>query len=360
MFWISAALVSVAAAALILHRAARGARVAAGEDPALSVYRRQLTEIDEMAERGLIADEERRSAHAEAARRLLGAAEATPAKAMTNQGGRLGVAITAALAPLLAILVYAFVGSPGAPDEPFAKRLAEWRHTDPASLDSHQLVAVLQLIVRENPNDPRRLALLAHAEMDAGDSFSAIRDLQRAIDAAPGNPELWSDLGQVYLAKGGDSISPQAVAAFQHALSLDPKALPPRYVLARAKIAGGDWAGGLAVWRALLAELPGSDPRRLSLDREIAIVEQTHALPQAAQPAPAQATPDFVRAMVASLAARLQANPNDPAGWARLIRSYAVLGDSQAQAAALAHARALFKDRPDALRQVETASTGPQ
>lgn len=64
--------------------------------------------------------------------------------------------------------------------------------------------------------------------------------------------------------------------------------------------------------------------------------------------------------MVDGLAAKLQSHPDDPAGWARLIRSYGVLGDKDRQAAALAKAQALFKDRPADLRLINSASASPQ
>ena len=63
----------------------------------------------------------------------------------------------------------------------------------------------------------------------------------------------------------------------------------------------------------------------------------------------------MINGMVARLAAQLDAQPNDPAGWARLVRSYGVLGDKPDQDAALAKARTLFKDRPADLRTVEAA-----
>ena len=76
----------------------------------------------------------------------------------------------------------------------------------------------------------------------------------------------------------------------------------------------------------------------------------------AGQPGPAQAKPTSNHTCFD----RVVPPQFDPAGWARLIRSYAVLGDSADQAAALARARAQFKDRPDALRLVNAAAAGPQ
>jgi cytochrome c-type biogenesis protein CcmH len=366
VFWISAALVSAAAAALIIHRAARAARIDGAEDPSLAVYRRQLAEIDDLAERGLLIEDERRSAHAEAARRLLAAADETaPPSPAPSRGGRLVIAVVAAAAPLAAIGLYLVVGSPQTPDQPFAKRLTAWRdaatHGRPLAPD--QLAAVMQLIVSERPKDPKAYYFLAHAQMDAGDAFSAIGSLRQAIALAPRQAQLWIALGETYMAQAAGGPSADAVKAFEEALRLEPTAPMPRYDLGGAKIAGGDVDGGLAIWRALQNDLPATDPARPGLDQDIAVVEKTHALPQAAPTQPAAAAQGqqaFIRTMVGALAARLKASPDDPAGWARLIRSYAVLGDEPRRAAALAQARALFKSRPADLRTVEQASAAPQ
>ena len=62
--------------------------------------------------------------------------------------------------------------------------------------------------------------------------------------------------------------------------------------------------------------------------------------------------------MVAGLAARLAENPDDPAGWERLVRSYRVLGDENKVQEALAQARVQFKGRDDVLGPIEAAGAG--
>jgi cytochrome c-type biogenesis protein CcmH len=384
-FWIAAALLSAGMAALIVHRAAHSARMgaaregAAGADPALAVYRRQLAEIDDLAERGLIPTQEQRSARAEASRRLLGAADRGGAP-FSLQSGRGPALAIAAAAPLAALLVYLGVGSPQAPDQPFAARAAAWRAADPTSLDPEQIIVVLKGVARQHPTDPEPLYYLARAQEASGDPFSAEHSLRRALDLAPTRADLWSSLGEALAAQndgaqnGGaekqGTLTDDARAAFARAARLDPAAPAPAYYLARDRIARGDVAGGLAAWRALLARMAPQDPRRASLADEIAAVEKTGGLPAPAAPdaanapdggATANASADqnaFIRAMVARLAARLEADPNDPAGWARLIRSYQVLGDQPRHAAALARAQALFKNQPEALHTVTAAAGG--
>jgi cytochrome c-type biogenesis protein CcmH len=60
--------------------------------------------------------------------------------------------------------------------------------------------------------------------------------------------------------------------------------------------------------------------------------------------------------MVQGLAQRLAANPDDPEGWVRLVRAYAVLGDAAKRDAALRQARARYAARPQTLAQLDAAA----
>jgi len=348
VFWIVASLLSAAAAGLVLQRVAAARDGAA--DPTLPVYRRQLAEIDELAERGLIAGEERKRAHAEAARRLLAAAE-RPGAPWTF-GGRRAAALAAALTPILALGLYLAVGSPGYPDLPFARRMEAWRSADPSGLSPAEMAAVLSVMTREKPGDPEGFRYLAMAEGAAGDTAAAARALRKAIALAPARADLWETLGEVLIVEAGGGAPPEARAAFRRALALDPTSAAARFHLARAQVLDGDRAGGVAAWRALMAELPADDGRRATL--EAAIDEATRPAPQA--PAGGGDALAAIRGMVASLAARLEAQPDDPEGWVRLVRSYAVLGDTLRRDATLARAQARYAGRKDVLDQLAAAA----
>jgi cytochrome c-type biogenesis protein CcmH len=362
VFWMVAAALSAAAAGLVLVAARRAERRAGGENPSLETHRRQLGEIDELVARGLLGEDEREQARAEAGRRLLAVADRGPEP--TRAGGRRLALVAAGIAPLLAIGLYLLVGSPGRDDAPFAGRVAAWRAADPGSLNTAQIAAVLGEVAKGRPSDPELLRNLALARQGAGDNFGAVRALRQAVAASPGDPALWTALGEGFVTLSDGQVGPDAQQAFREALKRDPKALVPRYNLAMASIVEGRTAEGLAVWRAILAELPPGDPSRAGLSNDIAMVEKNGGSPPAAPPsgAPpmtADGAPD-IQAMVAGLAARLEAEPNDPAGWARLIRAYAVLGESAKHDAALAAARKQFKGRPDVLRRLDQASEAPQ
>lgn len=346
-FWIAASLLSALVAGLVLHRAAAAARAPEAAEATLPLYRRQLREIDELAERGLLAPSERRSAHAEAARRLLNAADSGVQTWSSDPRGRRAALILAAAAPLLALGLYVIVGAPGYGDQPYGKRLAEWRATPPTQLDPARMAAVLRGVIAEKPEDPEPYRFLAIAEMAAGDLPAATRALRQAVALAPERADLWESLGEAAVLESDGEVTPYAQAVFQEALKRDPASPAARFHLARGRIEAGETDQGLAEWRALRADLPAGDPRRAALDAAIAEVERG--------PAPAPAMPD-IGAMVEGLAARLDANPDDPEGWIRLVRSYAVLGQDSRRDAALASARARYADNPEILSRLAEAA----
>jgi cytochrome c-type biogenesis protein CcmH len=63
-----------------------------------------------------------------------------------------------------------------------------------------------------------------------------------------------------------------------------------------------------------------------------------------------------VRGMVAGLAERLSKAPDDPEGWVRLVRAYAVLGDTAKREAALRDASTRYANKPDILDQLSKAA----
>jgi len=365
LFWIAAGLLAAGAAALTTLRAARAARQAGGEaeDPALVIYRRQLTELDELSARGLLGEEEQRAARAEAGRRLLAAADAASGgERAGGRGSRLAVTVAVAAAALAALGLYVRLGSPGMGDQPYRARVQAWRKADPAALSPAQIAAVLRDFTAEHPKDAKAHNFLGLAELAAGDAFAAQRSFEQAIRLGGATADAYAGLARARLALAGGKLTLDVRAAFDRALQLDPKNTGARYYLGRAEIESGDRQAGITLWRGLVAELPADDPNRPALLAELTRMEAPAAAPLPGPETPegaaiAQAAPPeqaaFIRGMVARLAERLRTNPDDPDGWARLVRSYGVLGDRAAQAQALATARKLFANRPDALAKVE-------
>lgn len=364
--WAMAGVLSAAAVILILFRAAHVARLAAtaaqGVDTTSLFYRRQLAEIGDLADRGLLGEDERKGAEAEAGRRLLAAADA-PVEAWSASPNRAAILVAAIAAPVVALGVYLAVGSPQVGDQPFKARLAQWQMTPPQELRAQELAALVADKVKGRPTDPDGYKYLALARGGSGDLLGAVEALRRGVRVAPDRADLWQMLGEAELYQANGELTDDALDAFRHLLKLEPTSLPARFQMAAAKVRDGDKAGGVAEWKALLAEMPAADPRRQNVQAAIANAEG--APPPAPQTAPmASAGPQglsadqmtAVRGMVAGLAARLAASPDDPAGWVQLVKAYSVLGDTQKRDAALKTASARCAGKPDVLAQLKAAA----
>jgi cytochrome c-type biogenesis protein CcmH len=211
--------------------------------------------------------------------------------------------------------------------------------------DINGLIPFLITRVRKEPGDLQAWIYLARAYMTAGDASDAARAYGRAVTVARlthnDSAELDSAYGEAEVEANG-AVSTDAEAAFTAALALNPKDAAARFFLGQARAERGDRQGALTFWQGLLADTPANVPLHQTLVDRIALLTA-----QAGGGAPDP------RAMVAGLAARLKADPNDAAGWQRLIRAYAVLGQTADAKSALATARKTFANDKDAMAALE-------
>jgi cytochrome c-type biogenesis protein CcmH len=350
-----AGLLAAAAAGLILMRAAGAAAGAAEADPAQDVYRRQLAEIDDLADRGLIAETERKSARAEAGRRLLAAADAVAAPWSPDAKARGAVLLAVAAAPALALGLYLALGAPGTPDQPYAARLKAWREGDLMRLTPPEAAAVLRQVTGERPADAEGFRLLGMVEGAAQNPLGAVRALRKAAELAPQRPEIWQMLGEAEIVANGGKVGAAAEAAFRRLLTLQPGSPSARFFLAQAQADAGRKDAAVAQLQSLLADLPAADERRGAVEASIA---QLQGQPAAPAGDPEQLA--MIQRMVEGLATKLKDNPDNPEGWVRLVRAYAVLGDTAKRDAAYASARARYAGSPQVVQQLDEAARAEQ
>jgi len=201
------------------------------------------------------------------------------------------------------------------------------------------LVARLAWRMREKQADATGWVLLGRGYLSLNDPQDAAAAFRRAIEIAPPQqrPELFSSYGEALALAASGAVTPESEAAFHAALAGNPKDFAARYYLGEAYAARGDGADALALWRSLLADAPpGAAWRGLVIDRIAGLTAQTGQAPD-------------IAAMVERLATRLKSQPADAAGWQRLVRAYAVLGDVAKAHSALSDARTALKNDPAAL-----------
>jgi cytochrome c-type biogenesis protein CcmH len=277
-------------------------------------------------------------------------------------------------------------------------RLLATSDPEPVAESPADPLAGLERRAAAEPGNPGAWQELGFALFARGQYAEAAAAYERAVAADPDSAVLWSSLGEArVMASERDPMPPDAREAFRRAAALDPKDPRTRYFLAVEKDLAGDHEGAIADWLALLAETPDGAPWDADLRRTIeqvgaingiavadriaaaldlraatspasnaptgsALAAATAAIPgptreqleaaSALRPAEQQA---MAEEMVARLAARLEREPGDVAGWVMLMRSYKTLGRDADARAALRRAVAA---NPRRKVEIETVAKG--
>lgn len=365
MLWIAMALLAVAACLALLVPLYR-TRPEAASASAVSIYRDQLGEVARDVESGLIAEGEAAAARTEIARRLIHAAE-SPDKGETPSDRRrslaAGIAIVAV--PVIAVALYVGLGSPNLPDAPLSARLSGPTETQ----DIGVLIGRVEAHLAANPNDGAGWEVIAPVYVRLGRFDEAARAYGNVIRILGSNATREANLGEALVRADDGVVTGEAQAAFRRSLALDPGGVLPRFYLALALGQQGKTAEAAVALRALIAEGPPTAPWVPLVKDVLAGLESGEGAkpqpPQAQGPGPTAADVEaaagmsaadrtaMIEGMVAQLAARLETDPGDAAGWARLVRSYMVLGRQADASAALAKARTALAGRADKVALVE-------
>lgn len=342
-----------------------GARARGRDDADAQLYRDQLSELDRDIARGTISEEEAVGARNEIARRLIAATRRSrhgdsllPAPRSLS---RMAAAMTLVAAPALAAALYMHVGSPGTedcpltecaakraaagrtniPDQETAERLAADRRPAPPKLDPDyvKLVERLEKIVAERPMDIQGHRLLARNLARSGRWVEARKAYDRLIGILGENAtaEDHADHAETMIFATGGYVSPQAIAALETALKLDPAQTMARYYAGFALRQGGRAKEAVALWQALLTEdRSAAQPRGAEWQSAlVALIAETRGKPdrgpsredvKAAGKMTAKERMAMITAMVSSLEGRLTTTGGEAEEWVRLINAYMQLG----------------------------------
>ena len=397
-FWLAAGLLALAVTALLIaaampHGSASGRSGTGGSDAGRQVQADQLREIERDTRRGVLAPEEAARMRAEVARRMIEAARSAGGQRAATRGpGGIAAMITGLVVLAGGAFLYAELGAPGYPDLPMSRRLAEAQAlrdarptqaqaeaaipaAPPPPVDAEflSLMDSLRARVAERPDDLQGHFLLVQNEARLGNHAAAAR-AQAGVIRIKGKyvaPEDHILLAQMLIAAAGGAISPEAEAAVQAALALNPDNDEALFLLGLSHLRTGRPDLGFAAWAHLIATAPGGSAwlaeARARIGDVAAAAGVEYTLPDdLAGPAPedvqaaADLTPEaqgaMVRGMVERLAERLATQGGSAAEWARLVTALATLGEVDRARAIKAEAEAVFAGRADDLAAVRAAA----
>lgn len=366
--WIALAALTVAVLALLLHPLLRSRpAVAADEDFDLAVYRDQLKEVDRDVERGLLTAGQAQAARTEIQRRILAAADhrqaARPAAGATAR--RALAAAVVVLVPLGGFGLYALLGAPELPAQPFAER--EQQRLAMSGEDAKHMIDLVERLaqrMKDNPADMQGWLMLARSYQALGRHEDSVNAYRRAVRLGASDASTMASFGESMIMAGQGEVGPEARQALTAALAGDAAEPRARFYLGLAKMQDGEPREALAIWRDLEKDTPDDAPWLATLRERIQTVANElgvdpasieprapavdgHAALAAAAPAAGETQDEVVRGMVEGLAAKLAENPGDFDGWMRLGRSYQVLGETDKAIEAYGKAVALKPQEAD-------------
>ncbi len=352
-FWIVAGLLTAAVVVLLARPLMRKANTDDLGGTDLAVYRDQLAELERDRARGLIEIEQAASMETEISRRMLNAARSAQPVAAAGAPARILTMIIAILVPVGGLVVYLSVGQPDLPGQPLAERSLQ-QGEDPVKLIAQ--IDDIRGRLKQTKDDLDRWVMVGEAYEKLGQPRQAVETFRVAKQISPDDAGISAALGEALINADGGAVGEEAKTLFQ-SIPQDSESQPEaRYYLALASAQAGDMKTALRGWQSLLSDSPADAPWIEPTRQRIASAAQAMGLDPAketpdpkppaavsAQEGPLEGGPNtpegeaikrmapdqqqqMIEGMVARLAARLQANPDDPEGWRKLARAYQVMG----------------------------------
>ena len=354
VFLASTALLTLLAVAWFLRPLLRAAQRDGVSSQRLNaeIYRDQLKTLERDLARGAISAADFDATRDELQLRLLDDTDDANAPARARAAGfwsgRGTAALLALVLPLSAAAMYGWLGSP--------------RSIDPVRAHAADEAQVAKMIddlaarLKTNPDNPKGWAMLARSLKVMGRMPEADAAYARTGALLQTDPDLMADYADLLAVRAGGNLEGRPMALIEQALALNPQHPMALMLAGVGAYRQGNYAGAVKRWEALLAVVEPGSADATQLEADIADARAKGGMQPAAGTRPALAAasaapPDAaqIAQMVERLAARLKTTPGDLAGWARLARSYKVMGRLPEAEEAYGKAGKLLDSSPDML-----------
>ncbi|QWG17303.1 c-type cytochrome biogenesis protein CcmI [Bradyrhizobium sediminis] len=408
---IMTAAVAVVLSAPFIRRLDRPPVESAGD---IEVYRDQLNEVESEQRQGLIDDAHAAAARLEIERRVLAADRMTQSLMPVLSGGERNFAVicVTGIVVLGSVGLYAATGNPDLPSArgsaaterasaSFAQgaraieSLAAAMQTPTESQGQprsqsgvppvEEMIQRLATRLLQNPKDGEGWRTLGWSYLSVGRFSEASEAYAKAIELNPNVADIRSARVEALVRSADGIVTTDAGNAIEDTLKIDPGNARARFFKGLAREQGGDKAGALTDWIAVLRDadpaeawVPDLKSRISELERNLGMnaaapstalkpagpggLLETPGAPggsemsstvgkgpsaqdvQAAEVMPPAERSAMIRGMVDRLASRLEGSPRDADGWIKLIQSRMVLGETELAKLALARGVEAFTD----------------
>jgi len=160
---------------------------------------------------------------------------------------------------------YAWQGSPALPDRPVAAEQAKLP-PDPAYLQ-------LRDTFFGRFGGESVYFGVSDAALRSGRTWTAVRVLSGAVDYAPRNVALWTELGNAIALHDGGAVSPAALLAYRQAMQVAPAHPGPPFFLGIAYVRAGQLAEARFWMARALALTPADASYRGEISARLALLD---------------------------------------------------------------------------------------
>ena len=301
-----------------------------------AVHRDQLAALKADLDKGLIKPDDYEASVDELQMRLLDDTQSYKAKPAhstpTFWSPRKTALLVGLCLPLLAIPLYLRLGSLSAIDPVATAQVTDQQ--------IRQMVDTLAAKLQANPDNPKGWAMLAKSYKVMGRFEESRAAFERIGALLDNDPELLVDYADVLAVLANNQIEGRPLALVNKALAINPRHPMGLMMSGVAAYRRADFLMAIQQWETLLSMLePGSGDARQIEDNITAARNNanlsaqnkpastpSNMMPPVAADAANGMTTDMINQMVERLAKRLESNPQDIQGWARLARAYKVQG----------------------------------
>jgi cytochrome c-type biogenesis protein CcmH len=272
-FWIIAAALAFMASLFVvlpLLKTHIGASYGAGNEPKLSVYRDQLTELDEDRRTGRLGDDQYAQARGELENRLLeevpeaGAPQASPATAPGPRRHRAAAVAATVAVPLLAVFVYLALGNPAA----LSPQQRDGAH-DLSQQQVDAMIARLATRLEKNPQDAKGWVMLARAQAVLGRFHEASAAYARSVALFPDDAQLLADYADALAMAQGGRLAGEPEQLVERALRADPDNAKALSLAGTIAFDNKDYALAVKHWERLRNAIPPGSEFAESIQRSV-------------------------------------------------------------------------------------------
>ncbi len=230
----------------------------------IQIYRDQLAKIDQDVANGLLSAEDAKTSAAEIQQRLLEEAQGDIALAKPHSS-RFTVILIAVAVPLVALVLYGYVGTPQAVFMDMSAQQAQGgTEGQMTQQDIEKMVAGLAQKLEAEPDNLQGWAMLARSYKVLGNTIEAEKAYDRAGSFVMKDAQLLADYADVVAANNNGNFAGKPILLINRALEVDPNNPMALWLAGTAAFQAQDRSKAMKYFEHLLKQLPpGSEDARM-------------------------------------------------------------------------------------------------